>query len=157
SFALVLYPKVGLRDGSHAYNPWLQELPDPISKVTWDNYACLSPAAATRLQVNDGDVVRVEADDRAVALPVLIQPGQHDRVVAVALGYGSRLSERFANIGPRWLEARPTLGENGLVGTKAAPLLMLDEGSVQYQGQAVRLTKTGRHHALASTQGHNTI
>src|SRR5262249_6824850 len=49
--ALVLYPKVGMRDGRHAYNPWLHELPDPISKVAWDNYVCLSPATATELEV----------------------------------------------------------------------------------------------------------
>src|SRR5262249_27258370 len=59
-FALVLYRPVGLRSGSHAYNPWLQELPDPISKVTWDNYASLSPAAAANLGVSDGDVIRLE-------------------------------------------------------------------------------------------------
>jgi molybdopterin-containing oxidoreductase family iron-sulfur binding subunit len=94
---LVLYPKVGMPDGSHAYNPWLQELPDPISKVTWDNYACLSPEAATEMGLGEGDVVRVEVRDRegragALELPVLVQPGQHDRVVAVALGYGSTFS-----------------------------------------------------------------
>ena len=44
--SLVAYAKVGLLDGKHAYNPWLQELPDPVSKVTWDNYACIGPGAA---------------------------------------------------------------------------------------------------------------
>ncbi|MHC5021867.1 MAG: molybdopterin-dependent oxidoreductase family protein [Planctomycetota bacterium] len=57
-FTLVAYPKVGLRDGRPAHNPWLQELPDPISKVTWDNYACLSTAAAKLLKVERGDVSR---------------------------------------------------------------------------------------------------
>ena len=47
-FTLVLYPTIALLDGRHALNPWLQELPDPVTKVTWDNYACLSPAAAGR-------------------------------------------------------------------------------------------------------------
>jgi molybdopterin-containing oxidoreductase family iron-sulfur binding subunit len=61
AFSLVLYPKVGMLDGRHAYNPWLQELPDPVSKVTWDNYACLAPATASRLGLHDGDVVRLEA------------------------------------------------------------------------------------------------
>ncbi len=149
SFTVVLYGKVGMRNGSHAYNPWLQELPDPISKITWDNYACLSPAAAARLQVSQGDVVRL-ADD--LELPVLIQPGQHDQVLAVALGYGSRLSERFVNIGPPWLEARPTLGANGLVGVNAAPLLYWQESVLRYQREGFRLTKTSGRHPLACTQ-----
>jgi molybdopterin-containing oxidoreductase family iron-sulfur binding subunit len=154
-YSLVLYTKVGMPNGSHAYNPWLQELPDPISKATWDNYACLSPAAAARLNVADGDVVRVETEGGRgpnVELPVLVQPGQHDAVVAVALGYGSRLSERFAAIGPRWLEARPVLGANGLVGGNASPLLSWEAGMLRHGRDSVHLTKTGRQHPLAVTQ-----
>jgi molybdopterin-containing oxidoreductase family iron-sulfur binding subunit len=159
---LVLYPKVGLPDGSHAYNPWLQELPDPISKVAWDNYACLSPAAAAGLGLEEGDVVRVAVPDRegrarALELPVLVQPGQHDRVVAVALGYGSIVSERFAGIGPPWLEARPTVGENGLVGQNAAALLAWEGGTLRYTRAGVALTRTGKKHPLASTQSQNTL
>jgi molybdopterin-containing oxidoreductase family iron-sulfur binding subunit len=160
--SLVLYPKVGIPDGSHAYNPWLQELPDPISKVTWDNYACLSPAAAEELGLSAGDVVRLEVPDqkrqaRALELPVFIQPGQHDRIVAVALGYGSLASERFANIGPPWLEARPTLGENGLVGQNAAPLLAWQNDTLRYLRTGVKLTRTGNKHPLASTQDHHSL
>jgi molybdopterin-containing oxidoreductase family iron-sulfur binding subunit len=159
---LVLYPKVGLPDGSHAYNPWLQELPDPITKTTWDNYACLSPAAAAELGVSAGDVVRVEVrgpDGRAGALelPVLVQPGQHDRAVAVALGYGSIVSERFAGIGPPWLEARPTVGENGLVGQNAAALLAWEDGTLRDARAGVELTRTGKKHPLATTQTYDTL
>ncbi|MCI0457994.1 MAG: TAT-variant-translocated molybdopterin oxidoreductase [Gemmataceae bacterium] len=160
SFALVLYPKVAMLDGGHAYNPWLQELPDPISKVAWDNYACLSPAAAERLGVRDGDMVRVETEGnnaRRLELPVLVQPGQHDRVVAVALGYGSKSSERFANVGPQWLEARPAVGADGLVGKNAAPLLRLAGGALQYVRDGVRVTRLEQQHPLASTQQHHTI
>jgi molybdopterin-containing oxidoreductase family iron-sulfur binding subunit len=154
---LVLYPKVGLPDASHSYNPWLQELPDPITKTTWDNYACLSPAAAAELGVGAGDVVRVEVRDpegraEALELPVLVQPGQHDRAVAVALGYGSIVSERFAGIGPPWLEARPTVGENGLVGQNAAALLAWEGGTLRYARAGVELTRTGKKHPLATTQ-----
>jgi Fe-S-cluster-containing dehydrogenase component len=155
-YSLILYSKVAMPNGGHAYNPWLQELPDPISKVTWDNYACLSPAAAARLGVADGDVVRLETEgggrSPAVELPVLVQPGQHDEAVAVALGYGSRLSERFAAIGPRWLEAGPTVGPNGLVGSNAAPLLAWEAGTLRHERRGVRLARTGRRHPLAVTQ-----
>jgi molybdopterin-containing oxidoreductase family iron-sulfur binding subunit len=153
TFSVVLYTKVGMPDASHAYNPWLHELPDPISKVAWDNYACLSPATAAQLGVTDGDVVRLEATGagsgmRALELPAFVQPGQHDQVVAVALGYGSRLSERFADIGPPWLEARPTVGDNGMVGQNAAAML---------SWTGARVTKSERHHALASTQSYHRL
>ncbi len=154
SFTLVVYPKVGILDGRHAHNPWLQELPDPITKATWDNYACLSPATAAKLGVRDGDVVRITSSGQkgeavSIELPVLVQPGQHDQVVAVALGYGSKATERFAGIGPKWIEGRSSLGPNGRVGTSVAPLLP--------GGSGVTLTHTGRHHALACTQQHPDI
>ncbi len=162
TFALLLYPKVGILDGRHANNPWLQELPDPISKVVWDNYACLSPAAAARLGLGEGEVVRLEVaagDGKAVALelPVHLQPGQHDAVVAVALGYGRRGTERFAKIGPQWLLARPGVGADGLVGKDAAPLLHFQGGTLRYDRVGLRLTRTGATHPLACTQQHHRI
>jgi molybdopterin-containing oxidoreductase family iron-sulfur binding subunit len=153
TFTLVLYPKVGMPNGSHAYNPWLQELPDPITKVAWNNYACLSPDAARDLDIRQGDLVRLElAGASSLELPVLIQRGQHKQTIAVALGYGSKLSERFASIGPPWLEARSTVGANGMVGINAAPLLGWQDNLLRYQRDGVRLVKTGRQHSLACTQ-----
>ena len=157
TFSLVLYAKVGMPDGSHAYNPWLQELPDPISKVTWDNYACLSPATASRLGLSQGDEVRLEAGAESLLLPVVVQPGQHDQVVAVALGYGSELSKRFAEIGPPWIEAHPTTGENGMVGVNAAPLRLRKDGLLQRVREGVRLVKTNRRLPLACTQEQPTL
>ena len=156
SLTAILYAKVGVPSGSHAYNPWLQELPDPISKMTWDN-SCLSPVAAARLDVRQGDVVNVEGAGENPSLPVVIQPGQHDEVVAIALGYGSKLSERFGNIGPPWLEARPSVGGNGLVGVNAASLLSWQDGVLRYRREGVRLVKTGRQHPLACTQEEHPI
>ena len=161
TFELVLYPKVGMLDGRHAPNAWLQELPDPISKVAWDNYACLSPAAAARLGLEQGDVVRIEASDggkaEALEIPVVVQPGQHDRVVAVALGYGRKGTERFAQVGPHWILGRLSVGENGLVGKNAAPMLTFANETLQYSRSGVKLTKTGKKLELASTQEHHTI
>ncbi len=159
TFSLILYSKVGMPDASHAFNAWLQELPDPISKVVWDNYACLSRATATSLGLNDGDVVRLETErpggeSGVLELPVFVQPGQHANVVAVALGYGSLLSRRFANIGPAWLQARPTVGSDGQVGKNAASLLSWMAGNLSFVREGVRLTKTERQHPLASTQGY---
>jgi MoCo/4Fe-4S cofactor protein with predicted Tat translocation signal len=154
--SLVLYPTVSMLAGSEAYNAWLHELPDPITKVTWDNYASLSPKAAVQLGVTQGDVIRVTANERTLELPVYVQPGQHDRIVAVALGYGSVLSERFANIGPRWIEAKPTLGDNGRVGQNAAPLLQFVAGALAYCAAAT-VTRTGKRQELACTQMHHTL
>ncbi len=157
-FTLALYPKVGMLDGRHAQNPWLQELPDPVSKVTWDNYACLSPSAAAGLKVGEGDVVRIAVESsETLELPVVVQPGQHDNVVAVALGYGRKGTERFAKIGPQWLEGRPSVGPNGLVGVNAAPLLRWDEASLHYEQPGVTVTATGRNQPMAATQKHHEI
>jgi MoCo/4Fe-4S cofactor protein with predicted Tat translocation signal len=156
-FELALYPTVAMHDGRHAYNPWLHELPDPINKVTWDNCASLSPAAAQKLGVEEGDVVKIEvAGAPSLELPAYIQPGQHENVVAVALGYGSRLSSRFANVGPSWIDSKPSVGENGLVGVNAAPLLNFAGGALQYS-RPVKLIPTGRRQPLATTQQHHTL
>ena len=58
-YNVLLYAKPGLLDGSQAYNAWLQELPDPVTKITWDNYACLSPESAAAAGVEEGDVIRL--------------------------------------------------------------------------------------------------
>jgi molybdopterin-containing oxidoreductase family iron-sulfur binding subunit len=157
--ALVLYPAVAMQDGRHAHNPWLQELPDPVTKVVWDNCASLSPAAAARLGLKEGDVARLEAEEagQALDLPVQIQPGQHDGVVAVALGYGREETARFAELGPRWISARSGVGPNGRVGVNAAPLLAFVGGALRYDAAAVRIVKTGRRHPLATTQTHHRI
>ena len=159
-FSLVAYPKVGLLDGTHAYNPWLQELPDPVSKVTWDNYACLSVASAEELGVVEGDIVRLElagATSDSIELPVYVQPGTHDRVVAVALGYGGVATERFKGVGPQWIEARPTVGEDGRVGKNVAPFLGIEDNLIQSWRSGVKIVPVGRKYPLASTQTYHKI
>lgn len=156
-FALVLYPTVGMLDGRHGHNPWLHELPDSVTKVTWDNYACLSPAAARVLDVADGDIVRVAsggAGATAVELPVFVQPGQHDSVVAIALGYGRAGTDRFATFGPAWIRAR---SRPGLVGVNVAPFVGTGGGRRQYAGSTATVTRTGRTRDLASTQMHHSL
>src|SRR2546428_304347 len=84
--ALHFYESVGLRDGRHANNPWLQELPDPISKVSWGNYVAVAPQLAERLGLSDGDVVRVKTNRGQIELPVFRQPGQAGRTTSWASG-----------------------------------------------------------------------
>jgi Fe-S-cluster-containing dehydrogenase component len=94
---------------------------------------------------------------RTLELPAFIQPGMHDQTVAVALGYGSILSKRFANIGPAWLQARPTVGPDGLVGKNSAAWLQWVKGNLSPNAPGVRVTRTGGHQDLASTQGFDKI
>ena len=157
-FSLSLYSKIGLPDSRYAHNPWLQELPDPVTKVTWDNYVCVSETTARELGVTDGDLVRVTAaSGDTLDLPVFIQPGQHDRVIAIALAYGVRGTDRFANIGPEWLEARPTVAKGELVGKNAAAFVEFQDGTMQFTQSNVKLEKIPGRRELASTQLHHTL
>ncbi|MDA1166000.1 MAG: 4Fe-4S dicluster domain-containing protein [Planctomycetota bacterium] len=158
-YCLTLYSKIGLTDSRHAHNPWLQELPDPVTKVTWDNYVSVSAATAEKLKLIDGDVVRVATpgNGASLELPTLIQRGQHDRVISIALGYGVKGTDRFAKVGPQWFEGRPTVEPGGLVGKNAASLIDPGNGSLSLVRSDVTLSKTDRRHDLASTQEYHSL
>jgi len=88
------YPKV--QDGAFANNEWLQELPDPVTKLTWDNAALLSPATAARHGIENGDLVRLERGEQSLAIAALIVPGHGDDVVTLPFGYGRFGAEQVA-------------------------------------------------------------
>ncbi len=79
-------------DGRFANNAWLQELPDPMTKITWDNAALLSPATATKLGVADEDMVKVSANGQEISSVAWVMPGQADDTVVLTLGYGRKFS-----------------------------------------------------------------
>jgi molybdopterin-containing oxidoreductase family iron-sulfur binding subunit len=85
---LAFVPDYKVFDGRYANNPWLQELPDPLTKMTWDNAAHLSPTTAGQLKLKQGDVVKLEYRGKSVQAPVWILPGHADNSITVALGYG---------------------------------------------------------------------
>ncbi len=87
-FTVTLAESYFLGDGRFANNGWLQELPHPVTKVVWDNYAALAPATAKELNVDYNDLVEVTVEGNNLKLPVWIQPGMAEKVVAVELGYG---------------------------------------------------------------------
>lgn len=96
-FELTLYSKTGIGDGQQANNPWLQELPDPITRTTWDNYITMSAADAKQLGIKnwhvatgalDGNYVKVTVNGVSLTAPVLIQPGQAKGSIGLAFGYG---------------------------------------------------------------------
>jgi Fe-S-cluster-containing dehydrogenase component len=84
-------------DGSLINNPWLLELPDPITKLTWDNAAVMSPASAAELGVSNGQLVRIARGDASVEVPALVLPGMADHSISLALGWGRTRAGSFAN------------------------------------------------------------
>jgi len=156
-YSLLLFPSIAMLDGRHAHNPWLQELPDPVTKVVWDNVALLSRVTAEKFGVNQGDVIRLEVQGTAVELPVFIQPGQHDAVIAAALGYGRKGTDRFTNIGPTWLQSQPTVMPGEFVGKNTAPFVRIVDGNLSYAVGKVSVSATGRTHAVAVTQEYNSL
>ena len=98
---LVLYPTSHLQDGSLANVAWLQELPDNVTKICWDNYLSISPEMAKQHQLKDGSVVELKLklkqnENHPLRLPVFIQAGQHPKVLALALGYGQAFGGKVA-------------------------------------------------------------
>lgn len=100
-FELILYQKVAITDGTHANIPWLQEMPDPISKATWDNYITISQKDARELGMyTDGNhfmTASLQVGEKKVTAPVLIQPGQAKGTLGLAVGYGRSRAGRVAN------------------------------------------------------------
>jgi molybdopterin-containing oxidoreductase family iron-sulfur binding subunit len=90
-------PDPTIHDGRFASNGWLQELPKPVTSVTWDNVAAISPATASRLGVATEDVVELSVAGRRVRAPALVVPGQPDDSIAVTLGYGRTAAGRLGS------------------------------------------------------------
>jgi molybdopterin-containing oxidoreductase family iron-sulfur binding subunit len=81
-------PDPTVYDGRFANNAWLQECPDPVTKLTWDNAAIISLAMAKRLSLDTGDMVRIEVGGRSLEIPIYILPGCADNSITLPLGYG---------------------------------------------------------------------
>ena len=139
---LVVYEKIGIGDGTQANNPWLQEFPDPITRTCWDNYITISPRTAKKLNLKNwnvsngalnGDLVDLTAKNiNLKSLPILIQPGQMEDTIGIAVGYGRTSSGKAANN----------------VGFNAFPLL---------DTKLVSINKVEGEHEFASIQLHHTM
>jgi len=90
-FVVKLSPSYFIGDGNFANNGWLQELPHPVTKVTWDNFAAISPLTAEKLNVEDNDLIEVKTSNQILKLPVMIQPGMAEQLIDVELGYGRNI------------------------------------------------------------------
>ena len=128
-------PSPAVHDGQFANNGWLQELPHPITKLTWDNAAMLGAAFAERLGVARGDEVELKLRGRSLRVPALIVPGHANDAITLALGYGRAGAEGTAR----------GVGSNAnLIRTSSAP----------FTDVGVTVTRTGAHRDLAITQEH---
>jgi MoCo/4Fe-4S cofactor protein with predicted Tat translocation signal len=92
---IVFRPDPAVWDGRFANNGWLQELPKPLSKLSWDNAALLSPALARRLSIENEDILVLRSKGRSVQIPAWIMPGQADQSITVFLGHGRRRAGRI--------------------------------------------------------------
>ena len=145
---LKLYTKVGIGDGAYtSNNPWLQELPDPVTRMSWDNYLTISKTDAEHHGLQNwyvsngalnGDVVDVTVEGKTLKnVPVLVQPGQAEGSVGLSLGYG-----------------RQKVGKCGNgVGVNAYPIFF----GAKRHTFGVRLQKVDRTHEFATVQMHHTI
>jgi len=151
---LKLYQKVSIGAGQQATNPWLQELPDPITRATWDNYVIVSPALAKTLLdidlTNNGQadsyevnppkkVVKVTVNGKSVSLPALIIPGTHPDTIGIAVGYG-----RTDKLG----KAVEGVGQN------VFPFASLSESTISFVNADVTAEKTNDTYKIAVTQTH---
>jgi molybdopterin-containing oxidoreductase family iron-sulfur binding subunit len=134
SLEVVFYRDAKMDDGRYANNGWMQELPDPITKITWDNAVLISHKTAQDLGAWNGDMVEISLNGHVVQGPIWIQPGMADYSLGLALGYG-RTAESLR------------IGKD--VGFNAYKIF---QGKYVETGATVK--KTGQTHVIATTQSH---
>jgi Fe-S-cluster-containing dehydrogenase component len=135
---VVFAPDNKLVDGRYANNSWLLELPDPITRITWDNVAMFAPSTAKALGLKNGDMIRLRAGDASIEIPAWLQPGQAPGSVGVTLGWGRK---------------RP--GHNGAgAGFDVYPLRT---STSPHFVSGVKVEKLGRTYSLSQTQDHDAM
>lgn len=142
---LVFYLSPKLYDGRFANSGWLQETPDSLSKITWDNAALIAPKTADDLGVKFGSVVKLILDGKSLELPVYVMPGQAPNSVAVALGYGRTAAGLVGGDVAR--DVKP-------VGENVAALQA--KGAMNFK-TGLKVEDTGKEYELAVTQDHHAI
>ncbi|MEO8875947.1 MAG: 4Fe-4S dicluster domain-containing protein [Polyangiaceae bacterium] len=125
-------------DGREGNNPWLLELPDPMTKIVWDNAALVSPKTAADLGVVAGDMIELSKNGATINVAVWIQPGQADNSVAVTLGWGRKNAGRYGN--GHGFDVYPLRASDGLGFT-----------------DGVALRKTGASYTFSQTQEHQSM
>jgi len=135
---LVFVADSKVADGRFANNAWLQELPDAITKITWDNALTMGATTAHRLGLGDGDVVSVEVAGASLELPLYVTPGQAAFTAAVALGYGRTAAGQVGT----------GVGANAYVLRRSGALHSVADASIKRTGRTYRLATTQDDHAI---------
>lgn len=138
---MLFYPTVGLAEGSLSNVSWIQEFPDPVSKICWDNYLNVSYEFSKKYKLQEGDMVRVYISGGEKEVPVHIQPGMEKDTVSLAVGYGRKGAGEIAEG----------------VGVKVYDLSVLKRGKLITSCLPFRLEKTGKSYPLANVQGHHNM
>jgi MoCo/4Fe-4S cofactor protein with predicted Tat translocation signal len=143
AFELVVYENGTVGNGSMANNPLLQELPDPITKAVWDHYVTISPKNRGDISFSESKTkyASITANGKTVKLPVLIQPGQPEGTLGIAVGYGRTKGGRVASV---------------VGGANAYPLIGMTNGSLSYNLTDVKFEITAEDFQIAQTQTHET-
>lgn len=144
TLSLLVYPSANHFDGRSGNRPWLQELPDPLTQIVWDNWAEIHPVDAARLGLSEGDVVQVRTAQGACEIAVRVYPGIRPGVLAIPLGQGHTDFGRYAS----------NVGVNPMRIMERTPVT--NGGGLAWFGTAVHITRTGRTHKLACVAGSDT-
>jgi molybdopterin-containing oxidoreductase family iron-sulfur binding subunit len=130
-----------LYDGRFANIAWLQELPDPMTKITWDNVAAMSPATAQELGVENEDVVKITSNGKTIKIAAWIQPGHADNSITLTVGYGrdgiGRVANRYIDYTTGGVDTYPLLGND-----------LYSEGTVSKTGDTYEIACVQDHHSL---------
>mgnify|MGYP000952848130 CR=1 FL=1 len=135
---VVFFPSAATWDGRFANNAWMQEAPDPMTKLVWDNAALLSPASARELGVKDGDYLTISVNGREIKAPAMVQPGHADKSVSLSLGYGRAACGRVGQGVGHGVEPLRTV--NGFTIAAGA--------NVKRDGGKYKLVTTQEHHSM---------
>jgi molybdopterin-containing oxidoreductase family iron-sulfur binding subunit len=142
---LIFCRDASVYDGRFANNGWLQETPDPLTKLTWDNAALVSPATAAALGVENGTIVRLKLGGRSIEMPACIMPGQAPGCVAVSLGYGRTAA---GHVGGDPEAGVPPVGTD-VYPLRTSHAMDFQAGlAVEGTDRKVRLAMTQDHHAI---------
>lgn len=135
-FEIVFNASSSVYDGRFANNGWLQEIPKPVTSLTWDNAALISIKVAKKLNIKNGQMIEIKIDNKSIKLPAWITPGQNQKSISLELGYGREFEGRLGNG----------------VGFNVYPLRMSSNPSYSLNASISVLDET---YPLASTQDHH--
>ncbi len=132
-----LVENINTGTGHGPLNPWLQECPDPVTRIAWDNYASISPTVARQLQVKNGDVIKIGN----LTIPAFVQPGQAEKTISIAVGYGRKTG----------------IPEGLVTGVNVFQLAIIENGIRRFVVHSDGFMKTGQSEKFALVQGHHSM